>query len=505
MARHGKSKARAKRPPPPMPSMAPFLTGSRARLTPTAEPSPPRFTMQQAARNTETHNKSWNNESLRHKAVRFVSAGQLEQDEQQNADREEDQSEETPNTIDPKDHSKVAKESSPEADDNPFFIDSIGDRAAVTDLPYPIISSDRLNSDDDESEDEVVFTGRQNTRTPIRIETDGDQLLKSLNIQATQMRPTIPPANPPRDPVQRRSSPDRRHRQRWSPEVEVDMLADYIANIDQDYNAPEQDDVTDVSTAETGTNVRHSATDSADEVAQIVTYPKSSLEIQGQTDEVRMQIFTDGTCAILSQNHSYGCHDSPIYLTGLSKVDLDARSDSSSTSEDEDEDVLEYLEESDEELEETEDQEEDIEMLEELAISHLLHGGNKGRSVGKHGFPSASAFADALESDPYYGFDIMDFERPSLQKKPKGKNAPLIGDYMSSDSELEAQLQRAWQTDRQKKKSKKKEREIMRSQGLLGRDPGDADLKVKYAKGMHIEELISEIRTFLLSSKTRYV
>lgn len=145
----------------------------------------------------------------------------------------------------------------------------------------------------------------------------------------------------------------------------------------------------------------------------------------------------------------------------------------------------------------------DTELLEELAIRYSTQR-TKGSRPGNHGFASASAFADALEADPYYGFDIMDFNRPSLQKKGKGKPSPAL-DLMLSDSDLEFSLHEAWQTDRKKKTAKKKEREELRSQGLLGRDPGDADLKVKYSKGINMEELILETRTFLLSSKTRCV
>lgn len=145
----------------------------------------------------------------------------------------------------------------------------------------------------------------------------------------------------------------------------------------------------------------------------------------------------------------------------------------------------------------------DSELLEDLAINYSTQR-KKGAPIGKQSILSASTFADALESDPYYGFDIMDFDRPSLQKKGKGKKPPAL-DPMLSDSDLEFHLEEVWQSDRKKKKAKKKEREELRSQGLLGRPPGDADLKDKYSKGMNLEELISEMRTFLLSSKARFV
>ncbi|PYH75963.1 hypothetical protein BO82DRAFT_396459 [Aspergillus uvarum CBS 121591] len=114
-------------------------------------------------------------------------------------------------------------------------------------------------------------------------------------------------------------------------------------------------------------------------------------------------------------------------------------------------------------------------------------------------FASANAFADALDLDPYYGFDIMDFNRPSLKKKPKG-NGRGFNAYLP-DSDLEAELLSAWQTDRAKKRSRKQQREQLRSEGLLGRQNAEPDLRVKYAKGMNNTELKMEIRLFLLSTK----
>ncbi|KAL4753354.1 hypothetical protein BDW72DRAFT_201504 [Aspergillus terricola var. indicus] len=117
-------------------------------------------------------------------------------------------------------------------------------------------------------------------------------------------------------------------------------------------------------------------------------------------------------------------------------------------------------------------------------------------------FASATAFADALEQVPYYGLDVMDFNRSSLNKK-KNKNNKII-DYPGLDgldSELEDGLLNAWNNDRLKKKMKKREREELRAQGLLGRRRNDPDLKIKYADGINIEELKSEIRLFLLSPK----
>ncbi|KAL4972690.1 hypothetical protein BDW66DRAFT_116095 [Aspergillus desertorum] len=114
-------------------------------------------------------------------------------------------------------------------------------------------------------------------------------------------------------------------------------------------------------------------------------------------------------------------------------------------------------------------------------------------------FASATAFADALERDPYYGLDVMDFSRSSLKKMNK-KNLDHLG-LDGLDSELEDELINAWNNDRLKKKSKKREREELRAQGLLGRRRNDPDLKIKYGDGINFEDLKSEIRLFLLSPK----
>jgi hypothetical protein len=110
-------------------------------------------------------------------------------------------------------------------------------------------------------------------------------------------------------------------------------------------------------------------------------------------------------------------------------------------------------------------------------------------------FPAATALADA-----YDGFDVMDFERPSLKKKPKGRKGKLVFDL--SDSELEASMQMAWDNDRIKKKERQQEREELRAQGLLGSKNGKPDLKEKYKEGMGFHSVKEEIKTFLMSDHT---
>jgi hypothetical protein len=111
-------------------------------------------------------------------------------------------------------------------------------------------------------------------------------------------------------------------------------------------------------------------------------------------------------------------------------------------------------------------------------------------------FPTATALADA-----YDGFDVMDFERPSLKKKPKGRKGKLILDDVD-DSELEEAMQAAWDNDRIKKKERKQEREELRARGLLGSKNGKADMKQKYKEGMGIQAVKDEIKRFLMGSDT---
>jgi hypothetical protein len=132
--------------------------------------------------------------------------------------------------------------------------------------------------------------------------------------------------------------------------------------------------------------------------------------------------------------------------------------------------------------------------LAQSASRHWL----KSRPVTKRakgGYPAASALADA-----YDGFDVMDFERPSLKKKPRGRKGKLVFDL--SDSELEASMEMAWENDRSKKRIRKEERQERRMQGLLGRKDNKPDLKSKYREGMSIHAVRGEIKNFLIGDNT---
>lgn len=115
-------------------------------------------------------------------------------------------------------------------------------------------------------------------------------------------------------------------------------------------------------------------------------------------------------------------------------------------------------------------------------------------------FPDASALADTVEQYGDNGFDIMDYERPSLRPRKKGKKGKLPEELdMISDEDLRDEMAGAWENDRAKKRLKKAEREELRMQGMLGSTgkKGKADLGQKYLYGMNLSQTHEELRVFL--------
>jgi hypothetical protein len=203
--------------------------------------------MQQEARNTETHGRAWSGNTLRHKAVLFVSAGSLDPTLEQ--EQEEDQTKaetdrEDSGPIDPEDeteaisdekHATKAEENT-EDSDSPFFFDSKGQPPANTGHPDPIIRSN-LSDLDDSSEDEVVFTGRRKNTQPVVIETRQIEIEKMVQSVSAVPQTTLTPelTRVPSPMVQIEHTAPYTEKPGWPPAEDTDPLADYIANIDSDY------------------------------------------------------------------------------------------------------------------------------------------------------------------------------------------------------------------------------------------------------------------------------
>ncbi|KAF2219928.1 hypothetical protein BDZ85DRAFT_298473 [Elsinoe ampelina] len=127
-----------------------------------------------------------------------------------------------------------------------------------------------------------------------------------------------------------------------------------------------------------------------------------------------------------------------------------------------------------------------------------------GKKKQRDTFPSASLMADVLDQDPYGGFDVMDFERPSLRPAGKKgrKSAGGLPEELAalSDEDLISDLQTSWANDRAKKAAKKVEREELRAEGLLGRGRANKfrpDIQIKFADGLSLAQLRREIEDFL--------
>ncbi|KAI1809813.1 hypothetical protein GGS20DRAFT_595561 [Poronia punctata] len=105
-------------------------------------------------------------------------------------------------------------------------------------------------------------------------------------------------------------------------------------------------------------------------------------------------------------------------------------------------------------------------------------------------FPSATQMADA--------FDAMDILDTGIYGRQKAKRGTVFFDL--SDSELEGAMKASLERDRLKKAQKKKAREALRSQGLLGKPGNPSDLRLKYRGGMTLDDLADELETFLLGT-----
>ncbi|KKK14117.1 hypothetical protein ARAM_007139 [Aspergillus rambellii] len=331
------------------------------------------LSMQQEARYTEGHNIWRVNVQLRHQAVHFVSAGGL-------GPNPGVESETSAQELPESEHPATAELAQHEKFEVDLGVESSPNKPVLNDVTVRPASSTRLSSPfaDDSSEDEVVFRGRGP-----RIESKPST--SATNTDLGDDSDDQPPLYTGLENNITAETSD-----------EDDILADYIANMDDEYEY--HDD------SSTSSHEHLSADEAIIEPEQAKTLHRGSL-------------------------------------------------------------------------------------------SRSRTGSNELKNV----FAPSTAFADTLELDPYSGFDIMDFTRPSLGKKSKGKHRTPNFDLL--DTEFETELTNAWSNDRLRKKIRKQEREVLRSQGLLGRSKNDPDLKIKYTDRMGIEDLKSEIRLFLLSSK----
>lgn len=119
--------------------------------------------MQEAARNTERHRTSWSGTQLRHRAVNFVSAGDIESDE--TIDREPPGASEEPEDSELCPDLTADRETASDGLELP--IDKPSESTAYTQQPKPD-PQHCLPTPGDSSEDEIVFHGRGKPGKPQR-------------------------------------------------------------------------------------------------------------------------------------------------------------------------------------------------------------------------------------------------------------------------------------------------------------------------------------------------
>lgn len=114
------------------------------------------------------------------------------------------------------------------------------------------------------------------------------------------------------------------------------------------------------------------------------------------------------------------------------------------------------------------------------------------------------AFANANvgddDRDRHDDFDIMDRERESLRRT--AKSICIASSQEQNDGDVQESLRRAWENDRDRKKSRKQERERLRQLGLLTKNR-KIDSHPKHTESSSNEKLRTELRVFLNSSATR--
>ncbi|KAI1478600.1 hypothetical protein F4774DRAFT_385486 [Daldinia eschscholtzii] len=461
------------------------------------------YTLADEARNTAYNRRGarGNDAKLRYKPVTFISAGFMDPLEDLNVQLTT--SNQPQESTDPAKRSSVA--ASPIIDVNqledyvspsPGQVPSRGTQPSPAShshtVPTKISIKDNRHPTDSESdhdgessEEVILFKGRDRTRkepisSEVKDETNADSLeLHELGLELEQViEETIHPepsksghAVKEDDYIPMNSKPKTRGRrykanQSTTSDDEAAIIADYMANI---RGWEEEDDESQhLGVGSYGFSVLRDlgGTDSdavPDEVSSEDDTDRSSEEVEGETDEE-------------NRRRHLEAEDEHIARMLAKQEELGIGGD----------DVLLF----------------DGEASDEWMTSHPAPrrkrkgDSKKAKIIQKKGqFPSATQMADAFDE-----LDLMDWHRPSLNNFKKG-----LPTFDLSDSELEEAMRLTHQRDRLKKAEKKRAREELRSQGLLGKNVNPNDLRIKYLGGMSLDDLANELEAFLLGSKEQLI
>ncbi|EED14164.1 R3H and G-patch domain protein, putative [Talaromyces stipitatus ATCC 10500] len=346
-----------------------------------------------------------------------------------------------------------------------FFIDSYGERP----LNEPVKSNTRFsarprsNSDLNSSEDEVVFSGRQNQTARINSVVYDSRVQPQPSFSRTAVQvvdddvqflaPTPPDkrsaTTDPRDPenlqdsyiglASKRQARNKRKGRKNKRSIWDDdsVFADYVRNVARN----------------------EKSTDSSSEDDD------ASEDEQGLTKEEKAKFRVSSTLEVVEESSM---------LISEEIEDDDSDEDDNEDSDDTD----------------------DSTMLDDI-ISQIRRGASFTELEAEWA-SSNDMSLDFFEGERHVDFDIVDMQQDGPLRKNKKKKGRRQMGFDLSDSELEIQLEQAWEKDRNKKKAKKREREQLRAEGLLGKNKKKLDRRGK-DKGFGIEGLKIEVRTFLQS------
>ncbi|KAI1486481.1 hypothetical protein F5X96DRAFT_654901 [Biscogniauxia mediterranea] len=488
MAR-GKRGGRPKGPPPPH---------LRQRTTPKNNGNPVfhGYTLAEEARNTAQKRRGFagNDPKLRYKPVTFISAGFM--DPLKDFEVPQQASTHLPTVT--KDTERRAEDNTKGVENDPITthlerpvskgLDSEV-LADATNHKSPNVYDQHKDGESDPSEDSseevILFKGRNGLRQQSPRDTttkkEGDEAnsmkLYEMTLELKVAEKTIhnaPPRKPSAEPADfipfnhhrsrsRRSSRKPKHSEKE--EEEAAIIADYIANMqndgDEDGEEEDEDEHPGI-----GTHAFHVLRDLGGTDSEAVPDPNSSEDDQegGSEDEFehkhQLESEDEHMARMLAKQEELGLGSDDLMLfDGVGSND-------------------------------------DWYTTTEAAPRRKKGASKKARILQKKDqYPSATQMADAFDE-----LDLMDWHRPSLNNFKRGPQS-----FDVSDSELEEAMNLTWKKDRLKKAEKKKAREELRSQGLLGKNVKPDDLRIKYQGGMSLDDLANEMEAFMLGSQEQLI
>lgn len=379
----------------------------------------------------------------------------------------------------------------PSGKENPsFFVDTIGDKTIsqrhagpvnIPSPPSPAPSSSASSS----GGDEVVFKGRSHRKQQKPRPAVVDRVtIQVQTVEETMQHISLEPAAEPYP--QRDPSPPIPAWQLRGHNDDDDLVADYIANMDDDDDDEEDAHVHQARCQQSSFGARDLGGADGDfvlaEELDSDASPVDGSDDNGEEDDeendeenededVQNNIPADNSASeiddeafarLLAKQEELGIDDDELIITSAEVIRYNNRFIATSNS--------------------------------RMADSRQKTGANQPWVSSKQGasskIPSASAVADAFDE-----MDLMDWGRHNPPRKPKSKRGQPTFDL--SDSEMEAHLQATFKKDRLRKKERKLEREELRAAGLLGKHGNPDDLRNKYLTGISIDQIKEEMRTFL--------